>query len=229
MKSPTRSLGSGPVLPDDVSEPQTEYNDLSDERTFPPGIDVDNYIDTDEIILRPAGQPSTGFAPGRITPLDITTRTTYESLGDLSVEVPNLGIILPVVGVPLDDRSWDLTWLWDQAGWLEETAYPTWKGNSVITAHVYLPNGKPGPFLNLGNLAWGDQIIVHTNGMRYIYQVRSVTTVKSNDMSAFKHEDKSWITLVTCKEYDAKTDTYKKRIVVKAILIDVTEELSNSN
>jgi sortase (surface protein transpeptidase) len=44
-------------------------------------------------------------------------------------------------------------------------------------------------------------------------------------MNAFKHEDKSWITLITCKEYDAKTDTYKKRIVVKAVLVDVTEEL----
>jgi LPXTG-site transpeptidase (sortase) family protein len=220
--------GEWTSLPDDIFEPQTIYNDLSDERTFPPGIDVDNYIDTDEIILRPAEQPSTGFAPGRITPLDITTRTVYESLDDLSIEVPNMGIVLPVVGVPLSERSWNLTWLWGQAGWLEETAYPTWHGNSVITAHVYLPNGKPGPFLNLGKLAWGDQIIIHTNGLRYVYQVRSVTTVNADNMSAFKHEDKAWITLVTCKEFDAKTDTYKKRIVVKAILVDVTDELSNS-
>jgi LPXTG-site transpeptidase (sortase) family protein len=220
--------GEWTSLPGDISDPQTEFNDLSDERTFPPGIDLDNYIDTDEITLYFAEQPGTGFAPGRITPLDITTRTTYESLGDISIEVPNLGVVLPVVGVPLTERTWDLTWLWGQAGWLEETAYPTWNGNSVITAHVYLPNGKPGPFLNLGNLTWGDQIIIHSNGMRYVYQVRSVTTVKPDNMSAFKHEDKSWITLVTCKEYDSKTDTYKKRVVVKAILVDVTEELSIS-
>jgi LPXTG-site transpeptidase (sortase) family protein len=221
--------GEWTSLPDDISDPQSDYNDLSDERTFPPGIDVDNYIDTDEIILRPAGQPSTGFAPGRVTPLDISAKISYTDLGNLTLEVPDLDIILPVVGVPLSDRTWDLTWLWGQAGWLEETAYPTWNGNSVITAHVYLPNGKPGPFLNLGTLVWGDQIIVHANGMRYIYQVRSIQAVKPSDMTAFKHEDKAWLTLITCKSYDEKSNSYKERVIVRAILVNVTEELSGSN
>jgi LPXTG-site transpeptidase (sortase) family protein len=72
---------------------------------------------------------------------------------------------------------------------------------------------------------WGDQIIVHANGQRYIYQVRSIDTVKADDMSAFRHEEKSWITLITCKEYDEAADTYKKRIVVRAVLVEVTKEL----
>jgi LPXTG-site transpeptidase (sortase) family protein len=221
--------GEWTSLPEDVNEPQSPYNDLSDERTFPPGIDVDNYIDTDAIVLTFASQPSTGFAPGVVTPLINLEKTKYSDLGDLTVEIPNLGVNLPIVGVPLDDRTWDLTWLWSNAGWLEETAFPTWSGNSVITAHVYLPNGKPGPFLNLGTLVWGDQIIVHANGMRYIYQVRSIQTVKPADMTAFKHEDKAWLTLITCKSYDEKTNSYKERIVIRAILVSVTEELSGSN
>jgi LPXTG-site transpeptidase (sortase) family protein len=215
--------GTWTSLPGDVTEPQTVFNDLSDERTFPPGIDMDNYIDTEEIVLRLAGQPSTGFAPGVITPLISLEKTKYADLGDLMVEIPNLGINLPIVGVPLKDRSWDLTWLWSNAGWLEETAFPTWTGNSVITAHVYLPNGKPGPFLNLSQLIWGDQIIVHANGSRYIYQVRSVQVVKPSDMTAFKHEDKAWITLITCKSYDEISNVYKERVIVRAVLVDVSE------
>jgi large repetitive protein len=216
--------GEWTSLPDDISEPQSEFNDLSDERTFPPGIDVDNYIDTDAVVLQFASQPGTGFAPGVITPLIGLEKTKYSDLGDLAIEIPILGVNLPVVGVPLADRTWDLTWLWSNAGWLEETAFPTWSGNSVITAHVYLSNGKPGPFLNLGNLVWGDQIIVHANGLRYIYQVRSVQAVKPTDMTAFKHEDKAWLTLITCKSYDEKSDSYKERIVVRAILVNITEE-----
>jgi len=217
--------GEWTSLPGDVSDPQSDFNDLSDERTFPPGISVDNYIDTDEIVLRPASQPSTGFAPGRLTVIDLPRGNVYAELGDLSLEIPTLGINIPIVGVPLVDQEWDLTWLWNKAGWLNETAYPTWNGNSVMTGHVYLPNGLPGPFLNLDKLVWGDQIIVHANGLRYIYQIRAVNTVKADDMSAFKHEEKSWVTLITCKEYNETTDTYKKRIVVQAVLVEVTKEL----
>ncbi|MBN2258414.1 MAG: class F sortase, partial [Anaerolineaceae bacterium] len=218
--------GEWTSLPEVVLDPQSDFNDLSDERTFPPGIDVDNYIDTDEIVLYPASQPGTGFAPGVITPLDINEKNVYSDLNNLTLEVPNLGINIPVVGVPLVNQEWNLSWLWNSAGWLNETAYPTWRGNSVITAHVYLPNGKPGPFLNLGTLAWGDLVIIHANGSRYLYQVRSINTVKPSDMTAFKHEDKPWITLITCKRYDEKTNTYKERIVVRAVLVDTTPELS---
>ncbi|MGA9396752.1 MAG: sortase, partial [Anaerolineaceae bacterium] len=217
--------GEWTSLPGDVSDPQSDFNDLSDERTFPPGMSVDNYIDTDEIVLRPASQPSTGFAPGRQTVIDLPRSSIYAELGDLTLEIPILGVNIPIVGVPLVDQEWDLTWLWNKAGWLNETAYPTWNGNSVMTGHVYLPNGLPGPFLNLDKLEWGDQIIVHANGLRYIYQIRAVNTVKADDMSAFKHEEKSWVTLITCKEYNETTDTYKKRIVVQAVLVEITKEL----
>ncbi len=64
------------------------------------------------------------------------------------------------MGIPLQNGTWDLTWLSRQAGWLEGTAYPTLDGNSVLTAHVYLPNGQPGPFIDLGKLSWGQEIAV---------------------------------------------------------------------
>jgi sortase (surface protein transpeptidase) len=39
-----------------------------------------------------------------------------------------------------------------------------------------------------------------------------------------KHEEKSWLTLVTCKDYDEKTNTYRKRVVVRAVLVSVEWE-----
>jgi len=45
--------------------------------------------------------------------------------------------------------------------------------------------------------------------------------VELNDVSIFKHEEKAWLTLVTCKEYDEKTNTYKKRVVVRAVLVNI--------
>jgi LPXTG-site transpeptidase (sortase) family protein len=107
---------------------------------------------------------------------------------------------------------------------LEGTAFPSWSGNSVLTSHVYLSNGLPGPFVNLGKLKYGDKIVIHAYGQKYTFEVRENKIVEPNDQSVIKHEDRSWLTLVTCKEYDEKTNTYRKRVVVRAVLVSVTWE-----
>jgi LPXTG-site transpeptidase (sortase) family protein len=150
-------------------------------------------------------------------------RRTYAAT-DVTLEIPSLGIKLPVVGVSKKNGKWDVTWLENQAGWLEGTAFPSWDGNSVLTSHVYLSNGLPGPFVNLGKLKYGDRVIVHAYGQKYTFEVRTNTIVEPNDVSIFKHEEKSWLTLVTCKEYDQKTNTYKKRVVIRAVLVKVEAE-----
>jgi len=48
--------------------------------------------------------------------------------------------------------------------------------------------------------------------------------VEPNDVSIFRHEEKSWLTLVTCKEYDEKSNTYKKRVVVRVALVNIVWE-----
>jgi LPXTG-site transpeptidase (sortase) family protein len=140
------------------------------------------------------------------------------------VEIPALGIKIPIVGVPLKDGTWNVAWLGNQAGWLEGTAFPSWSGNSVLTSHVYLSNGLAGPFVNLNKLKFGDKIIVHAYGQKYTFAVQTNAVVAPDDTSAFKHEDKPWLTLVTCKEYDEKINAYRKRVVVRAVLVSVTAE-----
>ena len=101
------------------------------------------------------------------------------------------------------------------------TAYPTWKGNSVLTGHVVNADGKPGVFFHLKSLAIGEYIFVYDSGYRYTYQVVSNALVEPNDASVMKHEDKSFLTLITCETYDEKTGSYLHRVAVRAILIDV--------
>jgi LPXTG-site transpeptidase (sortase) family protein len=77
----------------------------------------------------------------------------------------------------------------------------------VLTGHVYLASGLPGPFVNLQNMKYGDKIIVHAYGQKYTFEVQSNQVVKPDDASVIKHEEKPWLTLVTCKDYDEKTRT----------------------
>ena len=168
--------------------------------------------------------PATGFAPGVVTDLSHTPQQTYLSTDDVKLEIPSLGIKIPVVGVPLKNGTWNVAWLGKQVGWLEGSAFPSWNGNSVLTSHVYLANGLPGPFVNLNNLKYGDQIVIHAYGQKYAFEVSSSRLVEPNDTSIFKHEEKPWLTLVTCKEYDEKTNTYRKRVVVRAVLVSVSWE-----
>ena len=55
-------------------------------------------------------RPDTGFAPGRVSALPAPFgEIRNRSLGDLWLEVPDLGIQIPIVGVPLQGQGWDMT------------------------------------------------------------------------------------------------------------------------
>ncbi|HLA06992.1 MAG TPA: sortase [Anaerolineales bacterium] len=167
--------------------------------------------------------PVTGFQQGVVTDLSRTPYVSYRSTSVI-LEIPSLSVNIPIVGVPLKNGEWNVTWLGNQAGWLEGSAFPSWNGNSVLTSHVYLSNGKPGPFAKLHELKFGDQIIVHAYGQEYIFEVRTNAIVAPNDKSVMKHEERPWLTLVTCTDYDEKTGTYKNRFIVRAILMKVSED-----
>ncbi len=219
------------------------HNSESTERWYDPLDDVNVYATRDSVtindtdaVLDDAGEsvklpttlPATGFAPGVVTtlpeqPADLAYTTT-----GVWLEIPSIGVTMPIVGVPLADGDWNVSWLASEAGWLNGTAFPGWNGNSGLTGHVTLPNGKPGPFTKLGKLQWGDKIIVHAFGEIYIYEVRENRTIKPYSTSVLQHEEEAWLTLITCKSYNESTNTYADRIAVRAVLVKVqTETTSN--
>jgi LPXTG-site transpeptidase (sortase) family protein len=171
----------------------------------------------------PAVLPQTGFAPAvksflPAQPVD----KAYASLGDLWLEIPRLDAQMPIVGVPPTSTGWDVSWLSNQVGWLQGTAFPTWAGNSVLTAHVYNVNGDPGPFGKLDTLRYGDRIIVHGWGQQYLYEIRSISVVTPDAVeSVIRHEELPWVTLMTCKGYDEEINSYKNRYIVRAIQVEI--------
>ncbi|HUV15017.1 MAG TPA: sortase, partial [Pelolinea sp.] len=168
--------------------------------------------------------PRTGFAPGVKTWLpEQPEELLYNDLDNLRVEIPSLNVNLPVVGVTQAAGGvWDLTWLGGQAGWLEGTAFPSWPGNSAITAHVYDANGQPGPFAGLHGLKWGDEVIIHAWGQKYVYEVREINDWVLPDATDFlPHEDFPWLTLITCKGYDQQSNSYNWRVVVRAVQVRI--------
>jgi LPXTG-site transpeptidase (sortase) family protein len=178
-------------------------------------------------LTQPQNLPATGFAPDRVTVLAAQPADqAYASLGTLWLEIPTLGVKMSIVGVPQSTTGWDVSWLGSQAGWLQGTAFPTWVGNSVLTAHVTNANGKNGPFAGLKNLMYGDRIIVHMQGQQYIYEVRDTRTLTAGNPSyVFQSLDKySYLTLMTCQGYNPLSDKYTYRRVVRAVLVSVTAD-----
>lgn len=166
--------------------------------------------------------PETGFAAGRITRLLLQPRDKdYQAFGSVTLEIPKLDVSINVVGVPYTAGGWDTSWLEDQAGWLNGTAFPGWEGNSVLAAHNFISNGTPGPFNQLQTLKWGDQILIHSYGETHVYEVRDVVITQPDQRSILRHEETSWLTLVTCKLFDEQTNTYRLRVVVRAVLVDI--------
>ncbi len=174
-------------------------------------------------IPAPVVLPGTGFAPQRVTVLSAQpAEKAYAALGDLWLEIPKLGVKMPIVGVPQTAGKWDVSWLGSDAGWLQGSAFPTWAGNSVLTGHVWNANNTAGPFRYINTLWWGDKVVVHAWGAQYVYQVRSVMQVGPGNTNAMlKHQELPWVTLITCRGFDQASNSYKYRVLVRAVLIEV--------
>lgn len=170
--------------------------------------------------------PVTGFAPDRITKLPAQPADkAYKAMGDLTIEIPTLGIKYSIVGVSLKDNNWDLTWLKDNVGYLEGSAYPTFSGNTVLTAHVLDSNNNLGPFSDIKGMQLGDKIFIRFNGQVYAYEVQENRKIRPFNISAvFEHEEYNWLTLVTCEDYVAKSGKYSYRRMVRAVLVSVFPE-----
>ncbi|HSG45387.1 MAG TPA: sortase, partial [Anaerolineales bacterium] len=167
--------------------------------------------------------PDTGFAPNVVTDLSNEPFVAYEDTS-ITLDIPSLSVDIPIVGVPRQGETWNVSWLGNQAGWLEGSAFPSWNGNSVLTSHVYLPNGMPGPFAKLHELQTGDQVVVHAFGQKYTFTVLTNATITPTDRSVMRHEERPYLTLVTCADYDFETGTYKNRFIVRAVLVKVSAD-----
>ncbi len=233
-------------LPGDRTTPQSfsvPPNPFATERFYDPADAVDFYNTSASFTFTPLGSvgpggggrddastsnlrsggfliPVTGFAPDVKTELSSASQTEYAST-NFAIEIPVLKVKSNIVGVQLNNGSWDVSWLQNQVGWLNGTAYPTWTGNSVLMGHAVDVAGEPSIFSSLKYLPKGEFVFVYNNGYRYTYKVVSNNAVQPDDIKVLEHEDKAFLTLITCDNYDEATATYLNRIAVRAVLVDV--------
>jgi LPXTG-site transpeptidase (sortase) family protein len=215
----TKSVGNPPK----ITNTAESNSDLNGDGDYNDTGEMKNASAVAEWVYSPEKLPVSGFAPGIKTQLPSQPLAlNYASMGDLWLEIPGLKISTSIIGVPQTDGNWDISWLGGDTGWLYGTAYPTHNGNSVLTAHLVDSNGNPGPFANIDQLKYGDRFIIHAWNQQFIYEVRETKIIESDDTKdVFKHEDTPWITLLTCRNYDAKTGTYLHHYLVRAVLIQV--------
>jgi len=186
----------------------------------------DPFIINNNFPLQARPLPATGFAPGQVTTLSAQPfENSYAELSSFWLEIPALGVQTSLVGVPAVDGEWDVTWLGDRAGYLEGTAFPTWAGNSVITGHVWNADNRPGVFVNLRKLGYGDEIRIHAWGEVYIYQVQNSRLLPPDVPGPiFDHKEGDWVTLFTCEDYAQYWGDYGYRRMVQAVLVKVNPE-----
>lgn len=170
----------------------------------------------------PSILPDTGFPHGRITsPPQQPVAKAYTQT-TMTLQIPEFGVSMPIIGVPQSKNGWDVTWLGSNAGYLYGSAFPTWAGNTVITGHVWNAFNQPGPFARIKTLKYGDQIQIQAWNLTYTYEVReSKLLTKKAIKSAFRSEEDDWLTLVTCELYNPLNGEYLFRRVVKAVLVSV--------
>jgi LPXTG-site transpeptidase (sortase) family protein len=187
---------------------------------------ADNYVcgTTQVFSLFTLGElilPATGFRPGSVTDLQRQPDEAAYRETDLVLEIPRLNLRMDIWGVPQTVNGWDVSWLGPNAGYLYGTSFPTWVGNSVLTAHVWNADNTPGPFYHLKQLQYGDQFYVYAYGQTFIYEVRSTRLVSDKNLSVMSDSEYSLITLITCESYSENTGDYAYRRAVQAVLVDV--------
>lgn len=138
------------------------------------------------------------------------------------VVAANVNLLAEIVPLYFDMSldTWNLSYLYDQAGHLEGTANLDEGGNFVLAGHVELGDGKPGPFARIGELRKGDLISVFRENSATTeiiqYSVTEVLIVSPDDFSVIRNRGYEELTLITCTDWDAQRHDYLKRVVVRA-------------
>ena len=166
--------------------------------------------------------PSTGYEANVVTrlPEKLSQEEVVYRVG-LYVEIPKLGVEQPIYYVPVTKEGWDVSGLGNGVGYLVGTAYPTTSGNSVLSAHNYLPSGLAGPFVDLKTLGYGDIVKIRNNGLVYVYEVNYNQLVSPSYAKLISQDGYDKVTLVTCERWNESKGEYDYRRIVQAVLVKI--------
>lgn len=134
-----------------------------------------------------------------------------QNIGTYTISIPKIEIRNAVV----TNEDSDLTKHLVQ---YNSDTFPPKEGNTVIFGHstlpqLYDPTNYKTIFANAYKLTTGDEIIVNTNNVSYIYKIETITVVEPTDTSVLAQNfSDSFITIITC----TPPGTVWKRLIIKA-------------
>src|SRR5664279_3186986 len=140
----------------------------------------------------------------------------------LKIAIDKAKIVATIIELYYDRKAdgWNVSTLNHFAGHLQGTPEIGQGGNSVLAGHVELKDGSPGAFAQIAVLTKGDHIFVLSDDPKkpvvMEYAVTSVKIVDPNAIDEIRNHGYEELTLITCQDYDFKTNTYQKRVVVHA-------------
>lgn len=127
-----------------------------------------------------------------------------------SIFIPKIALWKPIIFVPLEDKSYDLSDLWWRVGILEGTAQlepgkRTPEGNTVLVGHT------PGSFEDISELSHGDLIHLWTEDQVLTYMVTEIRLVMEDQVEVLDPTEEPTVTLITCIPKSAD-----KRLIIVA-------------
>src|SRR5258708_39639176 len=163
--------------------------------------------------------PSATAVKSALKPTAVPTVKPYS----LKIAIDKAKIVSTIVELYYNHDGtdgWNVSTLLHFAGHLQGTPNIGQGGNAVLAGHVELKDGSPGAFAQINLLTQGDRIFILSDDpkkpivMQYV--VTSVVTVDPNAINEIRNHGYEELTLVTCQDWDAKTNTYQKRTVIHA-------------
>jgi LPXTG-site transpeptidase (sortase) family protein len=178
----------------------------------------------DATAIPPTNTPVPTESVQQATAVPPTAAPPFQPLFEREIFIPKLGLSqsVPIVNIPLRNRTWDVRDLGQNVGflqgtsWLDEAA-GEYGGNTVLAGHIQITEGVPGPFRDLDLLEIGDSIFVAEQGLVTEFVVTTVDVVAPDDVAVTYPTSEQALTLITCTTWNAFRGLFAERLMVRAV------------
>jgi len=156
-------------------------------------------------------------------PPEPTAAPPFRPQTERELFIPRLGLSgpVPIVNIPLRNRTWDVRDLGQNIGFLQGTTWVDeaageFGGNTVLAGHIQITQGVPGPFRDLDLLEVGDSIFLVDRNTIYEFQVSAIDVVAADDVEVAYPTASQTLTLITCTTWNAFRGIFAERLVIRA-------------
>jgi LPXTG-site transpeptidase (sortase) family protein len=167
-------------------------------------------------LMLPDALPAAGFPTSHRTEQLLRPQELPYGTTGLTLQIPGLDVMSPILTVPMEDGSYPVEWLENAVGLLDRSSLPG-EGITIITGHNHLNSTEAGPFLFLKTMQEGDRIMITDEGSEMLtYQVYGNYKIAADDFISIAGDlQENSLVLITCED-ETLDGTYQNRRVIFA-------------